>query len=403
MQSFFQDKTIVIGITGGIAAYKICTLTSSLKKQGADVHIIMTKNATNFVTPLTLQTLSKNKVIIDMFDTNIEYDVKHISLAKKADILVIAPATANVIAKIANGIADDFLTTNTMATKAPILICPAMNTNMLINSVTQENIAKLKNRGFHILYGAEGLLACGDEGAGRMAEPSDIEEKIKDILNKKKDLINKTILITAGATREDIDGVRCITNYSSGKMGVALAKACIDRGAKVIFIHGSMSVDCDFDAQKISVISTNDMYKAVMQNYQFCDAIIMAAAPSDYKVKNIFSQKIKAQDVTLELEKNVDIAQELGKVKENRILIVFAAETENTLENAQKKLVKKNADMAVANNVSLEGAGFGTDTNIASLVFSDKIINLDKMSKTELADIIVDNVLMLFKREAKKL
>lgn len=400
MKGDLKDKTVVIGITGGIAAYKICTLTSSLKKQGADVHIIMTKNAANFVTPLTLQTLSNNKVVIDMFDTNFEHDVKHISLAKKADILVIAPATANVIAKIANGIADDFLTTNILATKAPILICPAMNTNMLLNSITQENISKLKNRGFYILYGQEGLLACGDEGAGRMAEPQVIEENIISILNKKKDLLNKTVLITAGATREDIDGVRCITNYSSGKMGVALAQACIDRGAEVIFIYGSMSVNCDFIENKIQIKSTDDMYNAVMKNYKSADIIIMAAAPSDYKIKNKYSQKIKAQNVTLELEKNIDIAQEIGKIKEDRILVVFAAETENTLENAQQKLIKKNADMAVANNVSLAGAGFGTDTNIASLVFKDKIINLDKMQKTQLAEIILDNVLTLHSRKS---
>jgi phosphopantothenoylcysteine decarboxylase/phosphopantothenate--cysteine ligase len=393
MNNFLKDKTIVIGITGGIAAYKICTLTSSLKKQGADVHIIMTKNAHNFVTPLTLQTLSNNKVITDMFDTNFTPDVKHISLAKKADIMVIAPATANIIAKIANGIADDFLTTDVLATKAPILICPAMNTNMLLNSVTQENIVKLKNRGFNILYGDEGLLACGDEGAGRMAEPQIIEENIVNILNKKKDLINKTVLIAAGATREDIDGVRYITNYSSGKMGVALAKSAINRGARVIFIHGNMSIDADICAQKIQVFSTNDMYNAVMQNYQSADIIIMAAAPSDYKIKNKYSQKIKSESLTLEFEKNIDIAQEIGKIKQDRVLVIFAAETEHTLDNAQKKLVKKNADMAVANNVSLEGAGFGTDTNIASLVFNDRIINLEKMPKTALADIIFDNIL----------
>ena len=393
MNNFLKDKTIVIGITGGIAAYKICTLTSSLKKQGADVHIIMTKNAHNFVTPLTLQTLSNNKVITDMFDTNFTPDVKHISLAKKADIMVIAPATANIIAKIANGIADDFLTTDVLATNAPILICPAMNTNMLLNSVTQENIVKLKNRGFNILYGDEGLLACGDEGAGRMAEPQIIEENIVNILNKKKDLINKTVLIAAGATREDIDGVRYITNYSSGKMGVALAKSAINRGARVIFIHGNMSIDADICAQKIQVFSTNDMYNAVMQNYQSADIIIMAAAPSDYKIKNKYSQKIKSESLTLEFEKNIDIAQEIGKIKQDRVLVIFAAETEHTLDNAQKKLVKKNADMAVANNVSLEGAGFGTDTNIASLVFNDRIINLEKMPKTALADIIFDNIL----------
>ncbi|HEY8444359.1 MAG TPA: bifunctional phosphopantothenoylcysteine decarboxylase/phosphopantothenate--cysteine ligase CoaBC [Clostridia bacterium] len=392
-----KDKTIVIGISGGIAAYKICALTSSLQKQGADVHIVMTEHAQHFVTPLTLQTLSRNKVIIDMFDTNFEPNVKHISLAKKADILVIAPATANVIAKIAHGIADDFLTTNTLATTAPKLICPAMNTEMLNNPITQDNIKKLENLGFHILYGEEGHLACGDVGSGRMAEPEAIEQIIKEILSKKKDLTGKTVLITAGATREDIDGVRCITNYSSGKMGTALAKEAISRGADVIFIYGNVSVPVDFKAQKVQVFSTQDMYDAVMRHYKAADIIIMAAAPSDYRVKNKFDQKIKSPEVVLELEKNVDIAQEIGKVKGDKILVIFAAETQDTIQNAQNKLVKKNADMAVANNVRLEGAGFGTDTNVASLIFKDKIVNLDKMQKTELAEVIFDNILSLRK------
>jgi phosphopantothenoylcysteine decarboxylase/phosphopantothenate--cysteine ligase len=390
-----ENKTIVIGISGGIAAYKICALTSSLKKQGADVHIVMTKNAQHFVTPLTLQTLSNNKVITDMFDVNFEPDVKHISLAKKADILVIAPATANVIAKIAHGIADDFLTTNVLATKAPKLICPAMNADMLNNPVTQENIKKIQDLGYHILYGEEGYLACGDIGSGRMAEPEVIEQHIKNILNKKKDLADKTVLITAGATREDIDGVRCITNYSSGRMGAALAKEAVDRGAKVIFIYGNISVPIDFDAQKIHVDSTQDMFEAVTSNYNSADIIVMAAAPGDYRVKNKSDQKIKSSEVVLELEKNTDIAQELGKVKGDRILVIFAAETQNTIENAQAKLVKKNADMAVANNVKLEGAGFETDTNIASLVFKDKIVHLDKMLKSQLAEVIFDNILSL--------
>ncbi|HEY8424006.1 MAG TPA: bifunctional phosphopantothenoylcysteine decarboxylase/phosphopantothenate--cysteine ligase CoaBC [Clostridia bacterium] len=392
-----KDKTIVIGISGGIAAYKICSLVSSLQKQGADVHVIMTEHARHFVTPLTLQTLSKNKVIIDMFDTNFEPSVKHISLAKKADILVIAPATANVIAKIAHGIADDFLTTNILATKSPKLICPAMNTEMLNNPITQENIKKLQSLGCHILYGEEGMLACGDVGSGRMAEPEVIEQNIKYILNKKKDLAGKTVLITAGATREDIDGVRCITNYSSGKMGAALAQEAVSRGAKVIFIHGSVSVPLSFNAEKINVVSTQDMYDAVMKNYRAADIIIMSAAPCDYRVKNKFDQKIKSDKIALELEKNVDIAQELGKIKGDRILVIFAAETQETIANAQAKLIKKNADMAVANNVKTQGAGFGTDTNIASLVFKDKVVNLEKMLKTELAAVIFDNILLLEK------
>ncbi len=390
-----KNKTVVIGISGGIAAYKICALTSSLQKQGADVHIILTKHAQHFVTPLSLQTLSKNKVIVDMFDSNYQPNVQHISLAKKADILVIAPATANIIAKIAHGIADDFLTTNTLATMAPKLICPAMNTDMLRNPITQENIKKLKSLGYYILYGEEGHLACGDSGLGRMAEPEVIERHIKKIINPKNDLANKTVLITAGATREDIDGVRCITNYSSGKMGAALAKVAISRGAEVIFIHGNTSIPLDFEAKKIGVFSTGDMFNAVMQNYKSADIIVMAAAPSDYRVKNRFDQKIKSEQVVLELEKNIDIAQELGKVKGGKTLVIFAAETQDTISNAKDKLIKKNADMVVANNITLDGTGFDTDTNIASLVFKDRIINLNKMLKTELAEIILDNILSL--------
>ncbi|HHW90189.1 MAG TPA: bifunctional phosphopantothenoylcysteine decarboxylase/phosphopantothenate--cysteine ligase CoaBC [Clostridiales bacterium] len=392
-----KNKTIVIGISGGIAAYKICALTSRLQKQGADTHIILTKHAQHFVTPLTLQTLSKNKVIMDMFDTNFEPNVQHISLAKKADILVIAPATANVIAKIAHGIADDFLTTNTLASTAPKLVCPTMNTEMLRNPITQENIKKLQSLGYHILYGEEGHLACGDQGSGRMAEPEVIERHIKKIIYPKKDLVNKTVLITAGATREDIDGVRCITNYSSGKMGIALAKEAVSRGAEVIFIHGNIKAPMDFEAKKIGVFSTDDMYNAVMQHYKLADIIIMAAAPSDYRIKDKFNQKIKSEQITLELEKNIDIAQELGKVKGDKILVIFSAETQDATVNAKDKFIKKNADMAVANNVTLEGAGFDIDTNIASLIFKDKIVNLDKMLKTELAEIIFDNILTLRK------
>lgn len=397
-KEILKGKIIVIGITGGIAAYKVCSLTSSLTKSGADVHIIMTKNAQNFITPLTMQTLSRNKVITEMFDTSFEWDIKHISLAQQADIFVIAPATANILAKAANGLSDDFLSTTLLSTEAPILACPAMNTKMLVNAATKHNILTLEQRGYNFLYGNEGMLACGEVGSGRMAEPEQIEQEIVKLLNKKKDFNNRTILITAGATQEDIDGVRCITNYSSGKMGVALARAAIQRGAKVIFIRGKMSVPSDIEAKTIDVTSTEQMHKAVMENYIDSDIIIMAAAPSDYKVTNKSSQKIKEPQLTLEFEKNPDIAADLGKIKGGRILVIFAAETENTLINAKNKLKNKNADIAVANNVSLEGAGFNSDTNIASIIIGDKIINLDKMSKTDLADIILDTILKISKQ-----
>lgn len=397
----FKSKTILLGISGGIAAYKICELTSKLKKAGAEVHVIMTPNAEHFVSPLTLETLSGNRVIIDMFDRNFERDVKHISLAKKADVFVVAPATANIIAKMSAGIADDFLSTTALAFTKDVIVCPAMNSAMLNNPATQANIAALKKRGYHFLYGGEGLLACGDVGSGRMAEPQEIFDEIEKVLTINKDFEGKTVLVTAGATQEDIDGVRCITNYSSGKMGIEIALAAKKRGANVILICGKVSVNADIGVERIDVVSTNDMYNAVKENYSKVDIMIMAAAPCDYTIKNKYDQKIKSQQLILEFEKNVDIAAEIGKIKGNRKLVIFAAETNDLIKNALSKKEKKNADIVIANDVKQEGAGFNSDTNIITIINNNGQRSIPKTPKSILSHIILDEVLALF-TESKK-
>lgn len=387
-------KCVVLGISGGIAAYKACEIVSRLNKLNYSVKVIMTKNATEFITPLTLETLSNNKVICDMFEEKKEWEIEHIALAKQADIFVVAPATANVIAKLARGIADDFLSTTFLATTSIKIICPAMNTNMYESDITKENIDKLRTLGCIIVEPDSGFLACGDKGKGRMCEPVDIVSKIDSLLTPKADFRGKNVLITAGATIEKIDSVRYISNFSSGKMGVALAQAVIDRGGTVTLIIGKINVDLPKDAKIIRVESTQNMYEAVMNEMENSDIIIKAAAPSDYRVKNFSIEKIKAEELTLELEKNVDIATEIGKKKGSRKLIVFAAETNDLLKNAKQKLEKKNADMIVANDVTKEGAGFNVDTNIVTILKRNgKKIALQKMSKRELSDIILDNII----------
>lgn len=387
------NKCIVLGISGGIAAYKACELTSRLAKKGYDVRVAMTKNATEFIMPLTLETLSKNKVALDMFAPKANFDIEHISLAKAADIFVIAPASANIIAKLAYGIADDILTTAFLATQAQKVICPAMNANMYLNSVTQENINRLKQQGCIIVEPNQGMLACGDTGTGRMSEPTQIADTIERLLFPKRDLVNKKAIITAGATREEIDSVRFISNYSSGKMGIALAEAATQRGCQVVLITANITVAPPKNVEVIKVNSTAEMHKMVMANLPDTDIVIKAAAPSDYKVTNRASNKIKQNKVVLELEKNVDIAYEVGKQKGNKKLIVFAAETENLIINAQEKLNRKNADMIVANDVTKEGAGFNCDTNIVTIIKADGSTKaLEKMSKRELSDIILDNI-----------
>lgn len=389
-------KNVVLGVSGGIACYKACEIVSRLKKAGAGVDVIMTRHACEFVAPLTFQTLAKSAVVLDEFEPVKEYDIKHISLAKKADIFVVAPATANVIAKLANGIADDMLSTTFLASNAQKLICPAMNVNMYEDEATQKNIAVLKQRGIMFCEPAEGLLACGDIGKGRMCEPCEIVNKITELLTPSQDLDGKRVLITAGGTEEYIDAVRVITNRSSGKMGAALADACIDRGAEVVFVYGNISVEPPKGAEAISVRTTEEMLIACENAFKSCDIAILAGAPADYRPKNFSKNKLKSENLVIEFEKNPDIAKRLSENKGERRLVIFSAETENLIENAKAKLLKKNADLAVANDVTLKDAGFEADTNIATIIGRDGgLFESGKVTKRALADMIIDRVLAL--------
>ena len=385
---------VVVGVSGGIACYKACEIVSRLKKLNACVDVIMTKNATEFVQPLTFESLSSRPVTVDMFAPKEKFEVEHISLAKKADLCVIAPTTANVLAKLAEGIADDMLTTTVLAMKCPIVIAPAMNTNMYENPITQQNIKALKERGFIFVDPVSGRLACGDTGVGKMAEPIDIVSKIVEVLIPKQDFKGKKVLITCGATREPIDGVRFITNKSSGKMGMEIAKAVFKRGGQVKLVKGLVSVNVpQYIQDVVEVETTNDMYNAVMDSYKDCDIIIKAAAPADYRLKETFDNKIKSEELTLSFVKNPDIAKELGKVKGDRKLVIFCAETENLIENAKKKIQSKNADLVVANDVTQQGAGFNVDTNIVTICKKDgTATSYDKMLKSEVANVILDEI-----------
>lgn len=388
-----KGKTILVGVSGGIAAYKVCSLCSALVQSGATVHIMMTKHATEFVAPLTFETLSHNRVTVDTFDRNFVFEVEHVSLAKKADAVVIAPATANVIAKLAAGIADDFLTTTVLACKCPILFAPAMNTAMLENVATIENIDKLVSRGYKPVYGGSGYLACGDRGGGRMAEPEELLAEISRLFDVKRDLEGKTVLVTSGATRCKIDPVRYLTNRSSGKMGYALASAAHARGANVIYVRGfTDGTPPHSDWRVIDVETTSDILAAVKANIARSDIMIMAAAPCDYETTPS-EQKIKAKSLTLELKKAPDCAAWAGEHKGKSKLVVFAAETDNCEENARAKLLNKNADLVVLNDVTKRGAGFDADTNIATLITAVDKTELAKMPKRELADVILDKIL----------
>ena len=389
-----MKKTIILGVSGGIAIYKSCEIVSRFVKLGYDVRVVMTRNATEFVTPLTFETLSNNKVVIETFDKEREFEVEHISYAKLASAFVIAPATANIIAKLADGICDDMLTTTVSATKAPVYICPAMNTNMYLNPVTQANIEKLKGLGYLFIEPTEGRLACGDVGKGKMEEPINIVTIVDRALTPKPNYRDKTILVTAGGTEEPIDGVRYISNRSSGKMGMAIAEAVTERGGKVILVKGKVTAPIPKGIEVIDVQTTEEMRDAVIANLPKVDAVIMSAAPGDYKVKNYSQSKIKSESLTLELIKNPDIAKEVGTIKGNKKLVVFAAETDDLLQNAVKKLHAKNADLMVANDVTMEGAGFNVDTNIATLITPNGAMTcLEKMPKTELAHVILDTLL----------
>lgn len=383
-----ENKCIIVGITGGIAVYKICYLVSSLKKQGYDVHVLMSKEAQEFVTPLTFQTLSNNKVITDMFTIDYTPDVHHISLAKKADLFVIAPATANVIAKVANGIADDMLTTTFLASNCEKLIVPAMNTQMLMNPVTQDNIQKCKNYGMHIFESNSGYLACGDVGKGRLPEPDEIEDKIKEVFEEDKFLEGKHILVTAGPTSEAIDPVRMITNHSTGKMGYALARAARNMGAHVTLVSGTKQVEDIRDVEMVHVTSAKDMAEAVLSRQNDMDCMILAAAVADYTPVSVADNKIHKSEgeMSIPLKRTQDILKTLGEnKKDGQVLIGFSMETENMVERTKEKLVKKNCDYIVANNLKEKGAGFGTDTNIVTLISKDYEKEFGILSKYDTA------------------
>ena len=383
-----ENKCIIVGITGGIAVYKICYLVSSLKKQGYDVHVLMSKEAQEFVTPLTFQTLSNNKVITDMFTIDYTPDVHHISLAKKADLFVIAPATANVIAKVANGIADDMLTTTFLASNCKKLIVPAMNTQMLMNPVTQDNIQKCKNYGMHIFESNSGYLACGDVGKGRLPEPDEIEDKIKEVFEEDKFLEGKHILVTAGPTSEAIDPVRMITNHSTGKMGYALARAARNMGAYVTLVSGTKQIEDIRDVEMVHVTSAKDMAEAVLSRQNDMDCMILAAAVADYTPVSVADNKIHKSEgeMSIPLKRTQDILKTLGEnKKDGQVLIGFSMETENMVERTKEKLVKKNCDYIVANNLKEKGAGFGTDTNIVTLISKDYEKEFGILSKYDTA------------------
>lgn len=389
-----EGRKVVLGVTGGIAAYKAAELTRALVKGGAHVRVIMTVNAKEFITPLTMQTLSGNPVCSGMFLPQENFEMTHISLSDFADILVIAPATANIIGKIASGIADDLLTTTVMAAKAPVLICPAMNVNMLTSAAVQENMAKLAVRGYHLLEPEYGELACKTEGAGRLPEITEIVEKIETILTA-KDLTGEKLLITAGPTREPLDPVRFITNYSSGKMGYALAIQAKRRGAGVTLISGPTLLPVPRGVQFIGVSTACEMREAVMAHYQAATVIIKAAAVADYRPTERSEVKIKKREgaFSLSLEKNPDIIEELGTVKGNRLLIGFAMESNDLIENAREKMLKKNMDYVVANMITIEGAGFQSDTNIVTILGRDGgVEELPRMDKLQVADKILDKI-----------
>lgn len=395
--SELNNKTILLGVTGGIAAYKAVDVVSRLVKLGAAVNVIMTKNATRLVQPLTFRYISRNPVAVDMFDEPESWKPEHILLADKADLLVIAPATANIIGKLAHGIADDMLSTTALATRCPALIAPAMNSNMYDNSVVQANIDILKKRGFEFIEPEYGMLACGYEGKGRLADPEKIVEKIQQILNVPRDLEGKIVLVTAGPTREALDPVRFISNRSSGKMGYAIAEAASKRGADVILITGPTALNPPANVKIINVESAIQMRDEVMSYASQSQIIIMSAAVSDYRPSDVSNQKIKRDKnvITLVLEENPDILTELGQNKKNgQILVGFSMETESLLENSRKKLIKKNADLMVANDLSKEGAGFGTDTNIVTLINSaGEIKELPLMLKYDVANAILDEII----------
>lgn len=393
-----KGKTVLLGITGSIAAYKIAYLASALHKLHADVHVLMTENATNFINPITFETLTGNKCLVDTFDRNFQFQVEHVSIAKKADVVMIAPASANVIGKLANGLADDMLTTTVMACRCQKILAPAMNTAMYENHVVQDNIRKLQTYGYEVITPASGYLACGDTGAGKMPEPETLLEYILKEAAFQKDLAGKKLLVTAGPTQEAIDPVRCLTNHSSGKMGYAIAKMAMLRGAEVTLVSGPTAIEPPLFVKVVPVTSARDMFEAVTGLSDEQDIIIKAAAVADYRPKQVSEDKVKKKDdqASIELERTDDILKYLGQhKKQGQFLCGFSMETRDMLRNSRAKLEKKNLDMVAANNLKVEGAGFQGDTNVLTLITQDEEVSLPLMSKEDAALKILDKILLL--------
>ena len=393
-----KGKTVLLGITGSIAAYKIAYLASALHKLHADVHVLMTENATSFINPITFETLTGNKCLVDTFDRNFQFQVEHVSIAKKADVVMIAPASANVIGKLANGLADDMLTTTVMACRCQKILAPAMNTAMYENPVVQDNIRKLQTYGYEVITPASGYLACGDTGAGKMPEPETLLEYILREAAFRKDLAGKKLLVTAGPTQEAIDPVRCLTNHSSGKMGYAIAKMAMLRGAEVTLVSGPTAIEPPLFVKVVPVTSARDMFEAVTGLSDEQDIIIKAAAVADYRPKQVSEDKVKKKDdqASIELERTDDILKYLGQhKKQGQFLCGFSMETRDMLRNSRAKLEKKNLDMVAANNLKVEGAGFQGDTNVLTLITQDEEVSLPLMSKEDAALKILDKILLL--------
>ncbi|MBR1584706.1 MAG: bifunctional phosphopantothenoylcysteine decarboxylase/phosphopantothenate--cysteine ligase CoaBC [Clostridia bacterium] len=397
-----EGKQIVLGVTGGIAAYKACEVTSRLKKAGAQVHVVMTKNACEFVTPLTFETLSNHPAVTDTFARPETWEVEHVALAKRADLFVIAPATANILAKMACGIADDMLSTTVLATRAPILVAPAMNTGMWENAATRQNVETLKSRGVRFIGPEGGYLACGDTGAGRMSEPEQIVRAIEEILCPRLDFAGVRVLVTAGPTQEKIDPVRYLTNRSSGKMGYAIAEAARQRGAQVTLISGPTNLAAPAGVERVDILSTQDLYEAMTARCPQADVVIQAAAPADFTPEKAADQKIKKQGdgpLTLSFRQTPDVAAAVGRQKRSgQVLVGFAAETNDVMENAGQKLSKKNLDMIVANDVTAPGAGFDVDTNIVTFLTNDGAETLPCLPKRQVADELLDRAVRILRK-----
>ena len=393
-----KGKTVLLGVTGSIAAYKIAYLASALKKLHAQVHVLMTRNATNFINPITFEALTGNKCLVETFDRNFQFQVEHVSIAKQADVVMIAPASANVIGKLAHGIADDMLTTTVMACKCKKIISPAMNTNMYENPVVQDNLKILKHYGYEVIEPASGYLACGDTGAGKMPEPETLREYILREIAREKDLKGQKILVTAGPTQESVDPVRYITNHSSGKMGYAIAREAMLRGAEVTLVSGPCAITPPPFVKVVPIVTARDMFEAVTSVSREQDIIIKAAAVADYRPAVVYNEKVKKKDgqMSIELEKTDDILQYLGEHKQpGQFLCGFSMETQNMIGNSRAKLQKKNLDMVAANNLKVAGAGFQGDTNVLTLITQDEDVSLQLMSKEDAAGLILDKILSL--------